>query len=93
MFAVHNINSYCDFLFNELNDVKQKVESAVKKADDLSSEERDMLSKDNLLSDLKDLADTIGSKLETIGRVCPRVEEGRSAEIRPEAAPYAGTPL
>ncbi|MBZ0157784.1 MAG: hypothetical protein K8I29_16435 [Alphaproteobacteria bacterium] len=93
MFAVHNINSYCDFLFNQLNDVKQKLDTAVEKVGDLSSEEREMLSKDNFISDLKSFSDEVGSKLERIGKVCPRAEYGRSTEIHPEAAPYAETPL
>lgn len=88
MFAVTNINNYCDFLFNQLNDVKQKLDTAVKKAGELSSEEQEALSKDNLISDLKRLADEVGSKLQTIERMCPRVEYGRSAELDPKAAPY-----
>lgn len=93
MFAVHNLNSYCDFLFNELNDVKQKLDTAVRKADELSSEEKETLAKDNLVADLTRLADEVGSKLDTVERMCPRVEFGRSKELQPEAAPYDKTPM
>lgn len=92
MFAGKSINSYCDFLFNELTDVKQKLDTAVEKINDLSDDDRRVISQNHIDSGLKGLSDEVNEELELIGKSCPRVEHGRSSEIHPEGVPYS-TPM
>ncbi|HEX8948081.1 MAG TPA: hypothetical protein VF790_03915 [Dissulfurispiraceae bacterium] len=93
MFAAKNINSYCDFLFNELTDVKQKLDNAVEKIGDLSADDRRIVSEQHIISDLQNLSNEVSSELETIGKSCPRFEPGRSEHVRTEGTPYSKTPM
>jgi hypothetical protein len=92
--------SYCDFLANELRDMKKKIGEAVDRGNDLSAEDREEIS-ENISSHLNEISEVIDSKLQAIARNCieweqgksRRTEEGRSEKVHPEGVPYSSTPI
>lgn len=91
---------YCDFLANELADVKKRINDIADRGNDLPSEDREGMS-EMVSSHLRELNDLIDSKLRIISKNCleweqgreQRAQEGRSEKVQPEGVPYSNTPI
>jgi len=97
---IKNRKGYCDFLANELRNMKKKIDEAVERGSDLSAEDREDIN-ENIFLHLNDLSEVIDSKLQIIAKNCidweqgkgRHTEEGRSEKVHPEGVPYSSTPI
>ncbi|MEW6117488.1 MAG: hypothetical protein AB1553_11365 [Nitrospirota bacterium] len=76
MFEEKNINGYCDYVFNELSDIKQRIHTIQEHAEDLSAEDKRAVS-ENIFILLDELSDEVESKLQSIITYCPAIKEQR----------------
>ena len=69
-----DIRTYCDYVFEELMDIKEKISKMEENAEDLSAEDKRTVS-DNVLTYLDELSSQIDSKLQSITAYCPGMKE------------------
>ncbi|HEX8947683.1 MAG TPA: hypothetical protein VF790_01905 [Dissulfurispiraceae bacterium] len=87
-----DINEYCDYVFRELTDIKQRISKIEENTSDLSAEDKKAVS-DNIFILLNELSEHIDSTLHSVVTYCPAVREklkgaGKwAAEFHPTGKP------
>ncbi len=74
MIGEKDINGYCDYVFQELTDIKQRIKAIEENAKDLSAEDKRAAS-DNIIILLDELSNDVDSKLHSITNYCPTIKE------------------
>jgi archaellum component FlaC len=74
MLGERDINGYCDHVFKELTDIKQKISKIEENAEDLPAEDKKAVS-DNIVILLDELSEQVDSKLHSIITYCPAIRE------------------
>ncbi len=74
MIGEKDINGYCDYVYHELTDIKQRIKTIGENASDLSVEDKRAAS-DNILILLDELSTDVDSKLQSITTYCPTIKE------------------
>jgi hypothetical protein len=69
-----NIDSYCDYVFTELEDFKARITSMQQRTEDLTIEDRKSVS-ENIFILLNELSAAIDSKMNSIVIYCPSIKE------------------
>ena len=69
-----DINEYCDYVFRELTDIKQRISKIEENTSDLSSEDKKAVS-DNIFVLLNELSEHVDSTLQSVVTYCPAVKE------------------
>lgn len=89
---------YCDYLFCELNDLKQRLDYAMGMSWDYATEEGGA---EGISANLRDIQNVINEKLDVLGKSCPnwmvvkdrQNPEGRFNHLHAEGIPYGLTPM
>lgn len=70
---IEDAKGYCDYVFDELNDIKQKLTKIEEKAGDLSPEDKRVVV-ENIFSHLHEITSLIDAKVEVVSKSCPALK-------------------
>ena len=74
MLGEKNINGYCEYVFGELTDIKQRIHKIGENVEALPAEDKKAVS-DNIVILLDELSEQVDSKLHSIITYCPVIRE------------------